>query len=110
VAEDFDLEELQELPLPRATPGDVPFPPDVASRYLPPRMDRAESHIECVGCGSHLNGLFSGTFRWGLAWGSGFCSRCRYPVRMYHEVDVDGKKEVLTFPLQPHPEDLRRRG
>ncbi len=107
----FDLAEMQSRPFPRATPGEFSFDDlskeeDAAyvSKFLPPRQAR-DGNIMCVGCGSPLSGLLTGTFEWGIAHGEGHCYRCGYPARMYHFFE----KRRVAFPLQWHPDDLVRR-
>ena len=106
----FDLAELQAMPIPRCAQDDVGGLPEVyLARFVPPRLNRAEDGLTCVGCGEVLfrtpevmSFLLGATFQWGLANGEGHCDHCGYPTRMYHR--VDGK--MSTFPLQYHPDEL----
>jgi hypothetical protein len=71
----------------------------------------------CVRCGATLGGnetnmlaMFLGTFRWGLAHGEGTCSRCGYPARALHEIELgDCGKMSLPRILQYHPDTLEER-
>ena len=41
-----------------------------------------------------------GSFTWGIAHGDGFCGRCKWPIRLYHFVKLDGpEKKRLVYPL-----------
>ncbi len=114
--EPFDLEELQNLPLPRAGPEEIHLTnvtpeenADYVQRFLPVRV--VAGHVCCVGCGDNLFepgplGAIHSTFDWGLEYGKGHCTRCGYPTRMYHRV---GKGGWFAFPLQYHPDELERR-
>ena len=57
---------------------------------------------KCPKCDSTFGGLL-GSFTWGITHGSGFCSECRYPVRVYHKT-----KKGWTFEriLAYHPSVL----
>jgi hypothetical protein len=46
------------------------------------------------------------TLEWGLTNGEAFCSRCRYPFRVYHR-DV-GPIKFLNVALPYHPDNLKQ--
>ena len=67
--------------------------------------DDEPNTIVCPACRSHIysggimDALMS-SFEWGIVHGDGFCSQCRWPIRMYHFVDLDGDdKQRLVYPL-----------
>ena len=67
--------------------------------------DDEPNTIVCPACRSHIyagglmDAMFS-TFEWGIVHGDGFCGKCRWPIRMYHFVRLDGDDEQrLVFPL-----------
>lgn len=78
-------------------------------------LDKYFSHFvhpdptgKCLNCGLVQDGLMAallGGFRWGLAHGEGFCSRCQYPARAYH-FSV-GPIERLNVLLQYHPLEVK---
>jgi hypothetical protein len=60
-----------------------------------------DGRVLCPCCDSHISGngildMLTSTFRWGLAHGEGFCSKCQWPFRMYHEL---AKDEKFSLPL-----------
>jgi hypothetical protein len=77
---------------------------DYLLRFLKPI--KGEHSIDCPGCGGALyhgggplDALCS-TFRWGMAHGAGICGRCKWPVRMYHFVKLEGEEERrIVYPL-----------
>lgn len=114
--EPFNLEELQQLPLPRATPEDFSFkevPREVCAayvqRFLPPRHVPAPwgYGIACVGCGVDL---LDGNFAWSLRHGEGYCTTCKYPARLYHYFKLENVEQEARgeYMLQYHPDELRR--
>lgn len=63
-----------------------------------------ETAVSCPCCGAHVYGggvidALLSTFTWGLAHGDGFCSRCKWPIRMYHFVKLEAGEKRMTFPL-----------
>jgi hypothetical protein len=65
---------------------------------------------KCLNCGLVQGGLIAallGGFRWGLAHGEGFCSRCKYPARACH-YDIGPVKRFNAI-LQYHPDELKER-
>lgn len=67
--------------------------------------DGEPNTIVCPRCKSQIyaggieDALFS-VFQWGIAHGDGFCGSCKWPIRMYHFVRLDGENEQrLVFPL-----------
>jgi len=112
--EPFDLAELQALPIPRCSLEHAHgegVTEEMLSPFLPPRINKTNDGVLCVGCGETLwrpgivGFLMGATFTWGVAHGEGRCSSCGYPTRMYHR-RAEG---TATFPLQYHPDDLRLR-
>lgn len=72
--------------------------------FLAPVID--SDSIRCPCCNAHIwsgDGIMDyliGTFTWGLVHGDGFCGRCKWPIRMYHFVKLDGPDEKrLVYPL-----------
>lgn len=59
----------------------------------------------CLNCGAE--NLYS--FRWGLAHGDGFCSKCTWPSRLYHFLNVDGVEHRIICLLQYHPSIVKRK-
>lgn len=79
------------------------------SEYLtafisPVKSDRPSIDCPCCGAmiysgGGPLDALLS-SFEWGLAHGDGFCGRCKWPIRMYHFIQLDKpEKTRLVYPL-----------
>ena len=72
------------------------------SHFLKPKL--ADNCVQCPCCGGalwHGGGVLDAlcsTFRWGLAHGDGFCGRCKWPVRFYHYLQLDGERRIV-FPL-----------
>ena len=48
-------------------------------------------------CGRPLGGIL-GSFTWGIIHGEGACSRCGFPARAFHEIDL-GDLGTLTLNL-----------
>ncbi len=72
--------------------------------FADPRLD-PETGPHCV-CGEPLIGLLFGAFKWGLAWGEGYCTKCKHPARAHHRITTpDGSKvaEIYGIPLPYHP-------
>jgi hypothetical protein len=72
--------------------------------FLAPVFDDEKTHVKCPCCGSRVYGggildALLGTFEWGIVHGDGFCSRCKWPIRMYHFVDLDNGEQRIVFPL-----------
>ena len=67
--------------------------------------DGENATITCPACGAHLMGsgimdALLSSFQWGLAHGEGFCTDCRWPIRMYHFIRLDGEdKQRIIFPM-----------
>jgi len=107
----FDLIELQALPIPRCSVEDMAgAPAEYVAQFVAPRVTR-DGGLSCLGCGTDLYkpgfmGIFGGSsFEWGIVNGEGYCSSCMYPTRMYHRLP----QGTVSFPLQYHPNDLRKR-
>ena len=67
--------------------------------------DDEPNAITCPSCNSQIyaggvmDALLS-TFTWGIVHGDGFCGECKWPIRMYHFIKLDGDDEQrLVFPL-----------
>ncbi len=60
---------------------------------------------KCLCCGTSLRCVFGlgffGGFEWGLAYGEGHCSYCRYPMRGHHRVDDLGTIHNLFLAYHP---------
>lgn len=66
----------------------------------------------CLGCDSILGG-FLGTFRYGIAYGEGACSKCGYPCRAQHHIQDEHGEDLMHIGpavLQYHPDELTERG
>lgn len=58
----------------------------------------------CLKCKRSLQG----SFRWGVAHGSGSCSGCSWPARAYHYFKDAAEKEIrIVMILQYHPEFVK---
>lgn len=80
------------------------------------QLDFNAKERECPCCHSKFgeNGLVGwlmagaeghATLEWGIANGEAFCSKCKYPYRVYHR-DV-GPIKFLNVGLPYHPDELR---
>jgi hypothetical protein len=76
---------------------------------------KPDEHGKCICCGARqgakniVDAMLEGAaFKWGLAHGEGFCSRCHYPARAYHflKLDDSGEESRLCIILQYHPDGL----
>lgn len=116
MAKKIDLEALRAKHLPRAswrdifnvtgelTPEDIQAMDAYFTRFVTP-----DDAGKCINCGLVQGGLVSallGGFKWGLAHGEGYCSRCHYPARVIHRA---GPITRMTMILQYHPDDLQYR-
>ena len=73
------------------------------SGFLAPVID--DKCVRCPCCNAHvwaggkiMDAMLS-TFQWGLAHGDGFCSACKWPIRMYHYVKLDNGEQRIVYQL-----------
>lgn len=115
--ETFDreaLEALQKREVPRVRAADYLHKGPDAKEGADEELARWDTYFaqfakltdaKCLCCGTDLRcvlGLgFFGGFEWGLAYGEGHCSYCRYPMRGYHRVEGLGTIRNLFLPYHP---------
>ncbi len=118
--ETFDrdaLAALQARDVPRVRAADYFTKKDEADTTVDDELARWDEYLsrfarltdaKCLCCGTSLRctlglGIFGG-FEWGLAYGEGHCSYCRYPMRGHHK--VDGLGTIHNLFLAYHPSEL----
>lgn len=118
--ETFDrdaLAALQARDVPRVRAADYFSKKDEADTTVDDELARWDEYLsrfakltdaKCLCCGTSLRctlglGIFGG-FEWGLAYGEGHCSYCRYPMRGHHK--VDGLGTIHNLFLAYHPSEL----
>ena len=76
--------------------------------FADPKLD--DKDAGCICCDATQGGLF-GMFEWGLAHGSGHCSRCHWPAVAYHFIKDKAGEELCTLRmiLQVHPDFVEHR-
>lgn len=77
--------------------------PAYLEHFAKHQMDEGGNPV-CLKCKRSLQG----SFRWGLANGSGACSGCGWPARAYHLFKDGTEKEIrIVMILQYHPEFVK---
>lgn len=106
----ISLAEMKARNLPHATPDDVVKQIEHFKVELPaPKLSEYLAHF-IKPEGDNRCPRDDGYFTWGLAHGSGHCTRCGWPGTFYHfPKDEAGKPQRFEAMLWIHPDELEER-